>query len=79
MRLRTIQKALEQRLKLTWLSPWRVCRLGTIGRAWLNDCVHVDWKMRVRDSGRALDEEKASLVPANLPCFGTAFRRAVEE
>jgi hypothetical protein len=78
MRLRTMQKALEQRSKLTWLSPWRVCRLGTIGLASLIDCVHVAWKMRARDSGRALGKEKARLVPANLPCFGTTFKRAAD-
>jgi hypothetical protein len=35
--------------------------------------------MRARDSGRALGKEKARLVPANLPCFGTAFKRAAFE
>jgi len=45
----------------------------------LIDCVHVAWKMRARDSGRALGKEKARLVPANLPCFGTVFKRAAFE
>jgi len=43
------------------------------------DCVHVAWKMRARDTGRALGKEKARLVPANLPCFGTVFKRAAFE
>jgi hypothetical protein len=33
------------------------------------DCVHVAWKMRARNSGRALGEEKARLVPAKSALF----------